>query len=143
MKTYALIDENNEVIETIVVLPGGTMPEFHPSLRLIETAEDIQEGATYNEDSGTFSVDPPTPSAYDIRTHRDDLIKQVRWRIERHKDQKALGLTPVEPVEPLLKYTQALRDVPQQEGFPASVVWPECPPDPTNPKTKLDDSKES
>lgn len=88
---------------------------------------------------------PPTdaPSAYDIRTHRDDLIKQVRWRIERHKDQKALGLTPVESLEPLLKYTQALRDVPQQEGFPTSVVWPECPPDPTNPKPELDDSKDS
>lgn len=27
------------------------------------------------------------------------------------------------------KYRQALLDVPQQEGFPASIVWPEMPKD--------------
>lgn len=26
-----------------------------------------------------------------------------------------------------LQYTQALRDVPQQAGFPESVEWPQCP----------------
>ena len=59
------------------------------------------------------------------RAERDRLIESVRWRIERHSDELALGSEPTEPLEPLLQYTQALRDVPQQAGFPESVEWPQ------------------
>lgn len=61
------------------------------------------------------------------RAERYRLIESVRWRIERHNDELALGGEPTEPLEPLLQYTQALRDVPQQTGFPKSVEWPQCP----------------
>ena len=61
------------------------------------------------------------------RAERGRLIESVRWRIERHNDELALGIEPTETLEPLLQYTQALRDVPQQAGFPGSVEWPECP----------------
>lgn len=61
------------------------------------------------------------------RAERDRLIESVRWRIERHSDELALDGEPTEPLEPLLQYTQALRDVPQQTGFPESVEWPQCP----------------
>ena len=61
------------------------------------------------------------------RIERDRLIESVRWRIDRHSDELALGSEPTEPLEPLLQYVQALRDVPQQAGFPESVEWPQCP----------------
>lgn len=64
--------------------------------------------------------------AYTARAERDRLIESVRWRIERHNDELALGSEPTEPLEPLLQYTQALRDVPQQEGFPGDIDWPVC-----------------
>ena len=48
-------------------------------------------------------------------------------RIERHSDELALGSEPTEPLEPLLQYTQALRDVPQQSGFPGDIDWPVNP----------------
>ena len=73
----------------------------------------------------------PQPTAEQLadtaRAERDRLIESVRWRIERHSDELALGSEHTEPLEPLLQYTQALRDVPQQSGFPESVEWPQCP----------------
>ena len=71
----------------------------------------------------------PMPTADQLadtaRAERDLLIESVRWRIERHRDELALGSVPTEPLEPLLLYTQALRDVPQQTGFPTDINWPE------------------
>ena len=71
----------------------------------------------------------PTPEqlADTARAERDRLIESVRWRIERHNDELALGREPTEPLEPLLQYVQSLRGVPQQEGFPETVEWPELP----------------
>ena len=62
--------------------------------------------------------------AEQVRAERDAKIKAVRWRIERHKDELELGIPPTEPLEPLLQYVQALRDVPAQTGFPENVEWP-------------------
>ena len=61
------------------------------------------------------------------RAERDRLIESVRWRIERHSDELALGIDPTEPLEQMLQYVQALRDVPQQAGFPTDIIWPELP----------------
>lgn len=60
----------------------------------------------------------------EVRSRRDSLILSIRWRIERHQDEVALGLEPTEDIVPILEYIQDLRDVPQQEGFPSDVVWP-------------------
>lgn len=70
---------------------------------------------------------PPTTEqlAEQVRAERDAKIEAVRWRIERAKDETALNISLTEPLEPLLQYVQALRDVPQQAGFPEKVEWPE------------------
>lgn len=62
-----------------------------------------------------------------IRHERDFRIQSIEWRRQRHYDEVALGLTPTEPIEPILRYIKALRDVPQQPGFPEDVVWPDEP----------------
>jgi hypothetical protein len=57
------------------------------------------------------------------RVTRDDLLKSdvdvinaVRWNAMSAEDQAAWTT-----------YRQALRDVPQQEGFPFTITWPTKP----------------
>lgn len=65
----------------------------------------------------------------EVRSMRDTLILSVEWRVRRHQDEMALGLEPTESITPVLEYIQALREVPQQTGFPSDVVWPTLPPE--------------
>lgn len=69
--------------------------------------------------------EPPAPTeeelAAQIRAKRDSLIAATDYLMASdypiEEDKKA----------ELVVYRQALRDVPEQEGFPTSVTWPEKP----------------
>ena len=74
-----------------------------------------------------IKYDPIKELALTTRIKRDNLLEEVLWRRDRHNDEVLLGLEPTEPLLPILEYIQALRDVPQQEGFPVNVVWPVPP----------------
>ena len=84
-----------------------------------------------NEDGYPILADPPAPTIEELaqgaRAKRDALITEVQWRKDRHYDEVALGLEPTESIQPILEYIQALREVPQQEGFPVNVAWPTPP----------------
>jgi len=54
-----------------------------------------------------------------IRNQRDDLLAE--------SDYAVLPDAPVLDVNEWKVYRQALRDVPQQSGFPQEVVWPTKP----------------
>jgi hypothetical protein len=72
--------------------------------------------------------DAPTPAhdpAEQVRAERDRRIEAVMWRVQRFESETRLGLTPTDDIAALDAYVQALRDVPQQAGFPESVEWPE------------------
>lgn len=62
--------------------------------------------------------------AEEIRAKRDRKIKDVIWRVERYQQEEMMNTPFTEDIEPLLAYIQALRDLPQQEGFP-NVEFPE------------------
>lgn len=56
-----------------------------------------------------------------VRMQRDGLLKESDVVIIRYAE---LGeIAPKDWIE----YRQALRDIPQQEGFPLNIVWPEKP----------------
>lgn len=55
---------------------------------------------------------------------RDFLINAFVWRIQRNESEIRQGLSPAESIEILDAYIQALRDVPQQSGFPTDINWP-------------------
>jgi hypothetical protein len=65
--------------------------------------------------------------AMEVRRQRDDLIEGMRWRLERYERQFPLGETDDSDTwyNEALQYVQNLRDVPQQEGFPENIEWPE------------------
>jgi len=55
-----------------------------------------------------------------------DRARGKRFYLLRETDYLVFSDTP-EPSQVLLDYRQALRDVPQQEGFPTNITWPTKP----------------
>lgn len=64
--------------------------------------------------------------ASSVRQQRDVKLDQAAAWLERHKGESALGIPHALACTELdlHSYMQALRDVPQQEGFPLSYNWP-------------------
>lgn len=66
--------------------------------------------------------------AQEVRADRNRRITRVRWIIDRHRDELALGRTTTltaEDYQTVLRYVQDLRDVPEQAGFPHTIAWPQ------------------
>tara|TARA_R110000787_G_scaffold12577_1_gene40443 strand:- start:108 stop:383 length:276 start_codon:yes stop_codon:yes gene_type:complete len=79
------------------------------------------EGAVFDdaEDMSNwpdFQETKPLPTEAEVRAERDELLQE--------SDNMALAdrITDAWKI-----YRQALRDVPQQSGFPSSVTWPTEP----------------
>lgn len=100
--------------------------------------EELSTGRILAADEAGLPVTlaPPPPSvealATEARRRRDAEIAQVRWLIERHRDEQALQiattLTP-EDYRLVQEHVQALRDVPEQDGFPHAIDWPVLAPE--------------
>lgn len=52
-----------------------------------------------------------------VRVRRDELLAATDWAVAPDRN----------PSQAMLDYRQALRDVPQQAGFPDGVIWPTAP----------------
>ena len=113
----------------------------------------VPEGSRLLPDSGSPSYDPvteypvrvePVPDGSDevvyeirkrsreevataMRGRRDSLIARVEWRVARCQRLARLGLPQVDDAKELDAYIQALANVPEQEGFPGEIAWPEEP----------------
>lgn len=103
------------VVINIAVFDTDNLPEWASAW--VDATNDASIGGTYD---GVTFVPPaaPTPTAEDIRVERDQLLSASDWTqvADAPVDQAAWA-----------NYRQALRDVPQQAGFPTDVIWPEQP----------------
>lgn len=111
---FALIKENTvqEVSES--------KHEVHPSLVWKECPNDIEIGFLFED--GKF-VDPFVKTVEE----RETKIKNKRNRLLRESDWAVLPDAPVSNEQEWRDYRQALRDVPQQSGFPDDITWPTEP----------------
>lgn len=65
-----------------------------------------------------------------IRAQRDFLLNEMSWLVERHREQLDLGVETTlseARYKALLKYRQALRDLPASETDPEAIKWPKPP----------------
>jgi hypothetical protein len=84
-------------------------------------SDEAQIGWDY--DGTTFTAPPepvpmPEELAAEVRTQRDRLLAASDWT--------QVADAPVDRAA-WAEYRQALRDVPEQAGFPENVVWPTKP----------------
>jgi hypothetical protein len=116
----AHIIENGVVVNTILVNSIDALP----GVTLVEATEGsigwIFDGSVFTNPTAAADMDIITPLAKDMRYKRDSLLKEtvdtlngVRWSLMTNTQQTAWAA-----------YRQALLDVPTQEGFPKTIVWP-------------------
>ena len=75
----------------------------------------------------TVEVVPLTPEDIDARNEAQaQSVRAQRNQLLVECDWTQLSDSPVDPL-PWRTYRQELRDVPQQAGFPWTVVWPVSP----------------
>ena len=70
-----------------------------------------------NARESIWAVEESNSVALDIRNQRDRLLAETDW----------MALSDVTMSSEMTTYRQALRDIPAQAGFPASVTWPTKP----------------
>ena len=123
---YAKI-ENEETKQ--VSVGTGTNTAFYQSIGMVEMeVEQAYDGQWYLK--GYAPEKPVEEKKAEVRAERDRRIDDIWWRIERYQTQEAAGLETTDTAEhykEILIYIQALRDVPEQAGFPEAIEWPEEP----------------
>ncbi len=111
---YAVI-ENQKVVNIV-----EADPEFAATQGWVECPSNVSFGWTFN---GSGEMLPPVPNLEElaslIRSERDSLLAETDWT--------QAGDVPQATKDKWAPYRQALRDVPQQAGFPNNVTWPNKP----------------
>ena len=78
----------------------------------------IAQRYAYN---GEVTVEDIPMTDEEARTQRDKLLADTDWT------QVLDAPIDAETREAYRAYRQALRDIPEQDGFPESITWPELP----------------
>ncbi|AWX98573.1 hypothetical protein A8139_00655 [Marinomonas primoryensis] len=115
--------ERREIYST----ESGSVKEIAANAPLPDFYTDIPPPTHDHEwDGGEWIISAEKLSA-SVRKSRDALLDQLTWRYERHAREMRLGVETTDSLSALDTYAQALADVPQEEGFPTDIEWPEVP----------------
>lgn len=83
-----------------------------------EANEELAKREAYN---GEYTIEDVPETADEARTKRDKLLADTDWT------QVLDAPIDVATRESYRAYRQALRDLPEQDGFPGTITWPELP----------------
>jgi len=109
----------NGIVENVIMVDPDNIPDWCADWP--EASEDAEIGGSYD---GQKFYRRPEPAvdleklAADIRAERNQLLADSDWT-----------QMPDAPVDQAAwaTYRQALRDIPQQAGFPTEITWPTKP----------------
>lgn len=102
----------------------GVYPVSVPTPPVVDFMVEYLSQGPFYEVNGNWTFDwvqnqvPDDVAKRNVRTHRNKLLSECDWT--------QLADSPVSKYE-WAEYRQQLRDLPQQQGFPYSVVWPNEP----------------
>lgn len=85
----------------------------------IQTVPGDMTALTSEEVDAHLNQSPAQPTADEVRLRRNGLLAQSDWTQLPDVPQATSALWTA--------YRQALRDVPQQSGFPSKITWPAAP----------------
>ena len=135
---YVELDENKRVRFVLPSDLADKYPVLPPNSVEIPEKADIRIGDRYvkevidGKQVAYFApitqaeTDAEKKAAFDLERSR--RFAETAWARERHADREELTVDDQENWRAWLEYWQALRDMPQREGFdPAKPVWPERP----------------
>ena len=80
----------------------------------------IAEALKYSY-NGEYTIEDVPMTEEEARAQRDKLLAETDWT------QVLDAPIDAETREAYRAYRQALRDIPEQDGFPESITWPELP----------------
>lgn len=113
---YAII-KNGKVANMVVAAP-----EYAAEQGWVEAPNEVDIGWDYSQGQfvNNFQVDTEQ-LAVEARIERNRRIAETDWMVVKHLElnENVPGKWEV--------YRQALRDVPQQPGFPNEITWPTKP----------------
>jgi len=115
--TVDVVDRRPSPSLVVGVIPDSE--EVPSSFEEITQAEHAELVKSFNDWRDAYEQEQLELSAAQERKRRDTLLDE--------SDFAVLPDSPVADVEPWKTYRQALRDVPQQAGFPNDIEWPEKP----------------
>lgn len=92
-----------------------------------DTTDDQGVVTTAAQQEAAYKAQKDAEFAKAARDSRDKLLADCDWVITKAIDQNAQDNFGIQIPVVWLTYRQALRDIPQQEGFPITINWPVKP----------------
>lgn len=113
MPNFAVI--KNGLVDNVVVAEE----DYAATQGWVPVSDVAGRGWEYKDDQFIAPVRPTAELAAEARLLRDSLLIQTDWT--------QMSDVPQVTKDKWAPYRQALRDVPQQAGFPDNIQWPNKP----------------
>jgi len=124
MKYYK--DDSNEIYAFEDDVKQDFLDEKIENLSLIPITEEEEEDIKTQKEVAYKQTDEYINTLSDIvRTKRDTLMSETQNRVDRYNREVAMNISPTDDIMQLYTYMKELADIPEQEGFPTDVTFPE------------------